>query len=153
MLWSGGISFAGVIAFLFADLIVLPILNAYRKYYGSAFALRAAALMFTTMVAAALLVDVVFAGAGLIPSGARPSRSDLFGSITVNYTLGLNLAGFVLFAALFWITHRRGATDPVCGMRVNRATATRARVQGHTMYFCSEGCREAFGFGEVALRA
>src|SRR5579863_10276108 len=48
VLWSGGISFAGVLAFLFADLIVLPILSIYRKYYGAAYAARIAALMFAT---------------------------------------------------------------------------------------------------------
>ena len=57
VLWSGGISFAGVVAFIFADLIVLPIVLAYRKYYGTAFALRITALMFVTIVIAALLVD------------------------------------------------------------------------------------------------
>ena len=57
VLWSGGISFAGVLSFLFADLIVLPIVAIYRKYYGTAFALRITALMFVTMVLAALVVD------------------------------------------------------------------------------------------------
>ena len=71
VLWSGGISFAGVMAFIFADLIVLPIVLAYRKYYGTAFALRITALMFVTMVVAALVVDLGFGLAGLIPD-ARP---------------------------------------------------------------------------------
>src|SRR5205085_6296178 len=57
VLWSGGISFAGVLAFIFADLIVLPIIAIYRKYYGTKFALRITALMFVTMVIAALIVD------------------------------------------------------------------------------------------------
>src|SRR6476659_6354870 len=60
VLWSGGISFAGVLAFIFADLIVLPIILAYRQYYGTAFALRITALMFVTMVIAALIIDVLF---------------------------------------------------------------------------------------------
>src|SRR3954470_10848695 len=81
VLWSGGISFAGVLAFIFADLIVLPIVLAYRKYYGWSFALRIVALMFVTMVAAALIIDLVFGAVGLIPSGARPSRGDVFGQI------------------------------------------------------------------------
>src|SRR5438067_9060332 len=72
VLWSGGISFGGVLAFLFADLIVLPIVAAYRKYYGTAFALRIAALMFVTMVVAALIVDGLFGLLGLIPTGPRP---------------------------------------------------------------------------------
>ncbi|HET9720255.1 MAG TPA: permease, partial [Solirubrobacteraceae bacterium] len=66
VLWSGGLSFAGVLAFLFADLIVLPIIAAYRKYYGTAFALRITVLMFVTMVVAALIVDGLFSVLGLI---------------------------------------------------------------------------------------
>ena len=60
VLWSGGISFAGVMAFIFADLIVLPIIVIYRKYYGREYALRIVALMFVTMVIAALIVDGLF---------------------------------------------------------------------------------------------
>jgi uncharacterized protein len=144
VLWSGGISFAGVLAFLFADLIVLPIIAIYRKYYGTAFALRITALMFLTMVVAALIVDALFSGAGLIPTGARPSRSDIFGTISLDYKLALNLLGFVIFVLLLWLTARRGATDPVCGMKVDRAKAIRRRHGGETVYFCSEECSQAF---------
>jgi uncharacterized membrane protein YraQ (UPF0718 family) len=121
VLWSGGISFAGVMAFIFADLIVLPIILAYRKYYGWAFALRIVALMFVTMVIAALLVDGLFSTANLIPTGSRPSRADIFGSAQLDYKLVLNIIGLLIFAALFYLTARRGATDPVCGMKVDRA--------------------------------
>ncbi len=114
VLWSGGIGFSGVLAFLFADLIVLPILAIYRKYYGTTFALRIAALMFVTMVIAALLVGGAFSALGLIPSGPRPTRADIFSSIRVDYKLVLNALGIVIFAALFWLKDRRGATDPVC---------------------------------------
>ncbi|MGE5282804.1 MAG: permease [Chloroflexota bacterium] len=144
VLWSGGISFAGVLAFIFADLIVLPIVAAYRKYYGSAFALRITALMFVTMVVAALIVDGVFSVLGLVPSGPRPSRADVFGSVELDYKLVLNVAATAVFAALFWLTARRGATDPVCGMKVDRTKATTLEVGGKTLYFCSEHCRGAF---------
>ncbi len=144
VLWSGGISFAGVMAFIFADLIVLPIIAIYRKYYGWAFALRITALMFVTMVLAALAVDGLFNLFGLVPSGTRPSRGDIFGSIQVDYKLFLNLFGAVVFAVLFWLTMRRGVTDPVCGMKVDRAKALTAEHQGHTYYFCSQRCRERF---------
>ncbi len=113
VLWSGGISFAGVIAFIFADLIVLPIVLAYRKYYGTAFALRITALMFVTIVIAALLVDGLFGLAGLIPTGPRPTREDIFGSIELDYKLVLNLLGLAVFAALFWLS-RRGRTSSHC---------------------------------------
>ncbi len=144
VLWSGGISFAGVMAFIFADLIVLPILAIYRKYYGTEFTVRITALMFVTMVAAALIIDAAFSALGLIPSGPRPTRTDIFGSIAVNYKLVLNLAGLAVFATLFWLTARRGATDPVCGMKVDRAKAVTMNVDGQTFCFCSEHCLHAF---------
>jgi uncharacterized protein len=144
VLWSGGISFAGVMAFIFADLIVLPIIAIYRKYYGGKFALRITALMFVTMGAAALITDGLFSALGLIPAGARPTRTDIFGSITVNYKLFLNLAALAAFAALFGLTARRGATDPVCGMKIDRARAVEKQFAGETFYFCSAHCLHAF---------
>jgi hypothetical protein len=144
VLWSGGISFAGVMAFIFADLIVLPIIAIYRKYYGTRFALRIIALMFATMVVAALITDALFGGLGLIPSGARPTRTDIFSNITINYKLFLNLLGLVIFAVLLWLTARRGATDPVCGMKVDRAKAVTKDVDGQTFYLCSQHCLHAF---------
>jgi uncharacterized protein len=143
VLWSGGISFAGVMAFIFADLIVLPIVLAYRKYYGLNVALRITALMFLTMVLAALVVDLVFDALGLIPA-TRPSTEDVFGSIQVDYKLVLNVLATVVFAALFGLTVRRGATDPVCGMTVDKRRALQAQHGGHTYFFCSEGCRSRF---------
>ena len=126
VLWSGGISFAGIMAFIFADLIVLPIMAIYRKYYGTRFTLRIVALMFVAMVAAALVIDGLFNATGLIPTGSRPSRGDIFGTITINYKLFLNVFGVIVFAGLLWLTQRRGVTDPVCGMRVDRAKASPA---------------------------
>jgi uncharacterized membrane protein YraQ (UPF0718 family) len=144
VLWSGGISFAGVLAFLFADLIVLPILAIYRKYYGHAFAVRISALMFITMVIAALIVDGIFSALGLIPTGPRPTRADIFSAVHVDYKLALNVLGVVIFAALFWLTARRGVTDPVCGMKVDRDKAVTKELGGATYYFCSNHCLHAF---------
>ncbi|MGH2904603.1 MAG: permease [Solirubrobacteraceae bacterium] len=144
VLWSGGISFAGVIAFIFADLIVLPIIAIYRKYYGPRFTRRIVALMFVAMVTAALIIDGLFSALGLIPQGARPSREDIFGTIAVNYKLFLNLFGVLVFVALFWLTRRRGATDPVCGMTVDRAKAIRKDFAGESFFFCSRHCADAF---------
>jgi len=110
VLWSGGISFGGVVAFLFADLIVIPIVLAYRKYYGTAFALRITALMFVTIVIAALVVDGIFGLANLIPTGPRPTRDDVFGSIEVDYKLFLNLLGLAIFAALYWVSRGHGGS-------------------------------------------
>ena len=144
VLWSGGISFAGVLAFLFADLIVIPILLIYRKYYGIKFTVRITALMFVTMVIAALIVDGIFSALGLIPTGPRPTRGDIFSSIQINYKLALNVLGLAIFGVLFWLTARRGATDPVCGMKVDRDKAIRLELAGQTHFFCSEHCLHAF---------
>jgi uncharacterized protein len=151
VLWSGGISFAGVMAFIFADLIVLPIIVAYRKYYGTGFALRITGLMFVTMVLAALVVDLLFSGAGLIPDD-RPTADNVFGSIEADYKLFLNLLGVVIFGALFWLTVSRGATDPVCGMKVDRSKAVTKTVDGETFYFCSEHCLHAFAVDDASRR-
>jgi uncharacterized protein len=143
VLWSGGISFAGVIAFIFADLIVVPIVLIYRKYYGNAYAKRIVALMFVTMVAAALIVDGLFGAAGLIPQ-ARPSRADIFSQVKIDYKLFTNILGVAVFAAFFALTMRRGVTDPVCGMKVDKAKALRMDFAGETVYFCSKHCLHAF---------
>jgi len=143
VLWSGGISFAGVMAFIFADLIVLPILAVYRKYYGWQFALRITALMFVTMVIAALLIDVLFGGLGFIPA-TRPTADDVFGTVELNYKAALNAAGLVVFVLLIGMTVRRGVADPVCGMTVDRSKALRLEAGGQTHHFCSEHCLHEF---------
>ncbi len=143
VLWANGISFAGVMAFIFADLIVLPILVIYRKYYGWAFAVRITLLMLATMIIAALLVDGLFSAAGLIPS-ERPSADDVFGSIGVDYKLALNLVATAIFLALIGLTLRRGARDPVCGMTVDRSKALRERHAETTYFFCSGHCKALF---------
>jgi uncharacterized membrane protein YraQ (UPF0718 family)/YHS domain-containing protein len=150
VLWSGGISFSGVLAFLFADLIVLPIVAIYRKYYGTAFALRITALMLIAMVLAALGVGGVFSAIGLVPA-TRPSADDVFGSVGLDYKLVLNVIALAVFAALFALTARRGATDPVCGMTVDRAKAATLEVDGRTLYFCSEHCRHTYASERAAV--
>jgi uncharacterized membrane protein YraQ (UPF0718 family)/YHS domain-containing protein len=150
VLWSGGISFAGVLAFLFADLIVLPILAIYRKYYGRRFALRITLLMFVTMAVSALVVAGVFSALDLVPGGPRPTRADIFSSIRPNYKLVLNVIGAAIFAGLLWLTVRRGVTDPVCGMRVDRSRAVTLEHGGRTRYFCGEHCRSTFDREQAA---
>ena len=143
VLWSGGISFGGVLAFIFADLVVLPIIAIYRKYYGWAFAIRITLLMLVTMAGAALLIDAAFSALGMVPH-TRPTRAQVFSGIGLDYKLVLNLLGLVIFGALFGLTIRRGVTDPMCGMRVDRAKAVRLEQAGHTYHFCSAACRERF---------
>jgi uncharacterized protein len=145
ILWAGGISFAGVIAFIYADLITLPILLVYRKYYGTRFALKLTALMLAAIVAAALAIDGLFSALGLIPEG-RPSIDSITDrGISLNYTAVLNAIFTVVGGLLLWLTITGGATDPVCGMRVDRhATPHIADHAGRTYFFCSAGCRSEF---------
>ena len=110
VLWSGGISFGGVIAFIFGDLIILPIISAYRKYYGARIALVLTAVMFGCMVVAALIVDGVFSLLGLVPSH-RPSFDSITGRpVTWNYTTFLDIAATIVFAVLMTRAYRTG--DP-----------------------------------------
>jgi uncharacterized membrane protein YraQ (UPF0718 family) len=97
VLWNGGISFGGVIAFIFADLIVLPILNIYRKYYGANMAAFLLVTFYVTMVAAGYAVEILFGAAGLIPSERNAKVVEA--SVTLNYTTVLNII-FLAFAAL-----------------------------------------------------
>ena len=108
VLWSGGIGFGGVVAFIFADLIVLPILAIYRKYYGGPYALRITALMLVTMILAALVVAGLFSLAGLVPH-ARPTRAEIFSGVQLDYKLFTNLAGLAIFLGLFALTVRPNA--------------------------------------------
>jgi uncharacterized protein len=89
VLWNGGISFGGVVSFIFADLIVLPVLNIYRKYYGRRVSLYLLATFYAAMVLAGLVVEVVFEALGLIPD-ARAAKV-VEASVTWNYTTVLNL--------------------------------------------------------------
>jgi hypothetical protein len=97
VLWNGGISFGGVIAFIFADLIVLPVLNIYRKYYGLKMAAFLFATFYAAMASAALIVELIFGASGLVP--AQRNARVVEASITWNYTTWLNIA-FIVLAAL-----------------------------------------------------
>jgi uncharacterized membrane protein YraQ (UPF0718 family) len=98
VLWNGGISFGGVIAFIFADLLILPILNIYRKYYGTRMALVLLGTFYTAMVGAGYLVELLFGVTGLIPT--RRSATVIQAGISWNYTTWLNIAFLVLAGVL-----------------------------------------------------
>jgi len=98
VLWNGGISFGGVAAFIFADLIVLPILNIYRKYYGRRMATFLFVTFYLTMAAAGYVVEVVFGLLGLVPE--ERNAKVLEATIQLNYTTVLNVMFLLLSAAL-----------------------------------------------------
>jgi uncharacterized membrane protein YraQ (UPF0718 family) len=106
VLWAGGISFSGVIAFIYADLIIIPLILIYRRYYGPPVMLLLVGVMFASMVAAALVVDGIFSAAGLIPDH-RPSIDSITSrGITWNYTTFLNIVFTLVAAALIGLTLR-----------------------------------------------
>ncbi len=100
VLWGGGISFGGVIAFIFADLIVLPILDIYRKYYGWRMMGFLLATFYVAMAAAAFLVDLLFGALGLIPNAHRAQIA--MAAFAWNYTTWLNIVFLCLAALLLW---------------------------------------------------
>ena len=98
VLWKGGISFGGVAAFIFADLIIAPILNIYRKYYGAKMGRFILVTFYAAMAIAGYLIEVVFGGLGLIPDRASAKIPDQ--GIAWDYTTWLNIAFFLLAAVL-----------------------------------------------------
>ena len=98
VLWKGGISFGGVVAFIFADLLIAPILSIYRKYYGIRMAAFLAATFYVAMVVAGYVVELVFGGLGLIPSQSAAKVPDQ--GVSWDYTTFLNIAFLVLAAVL-----------------------------------------------------
>jgi len=150
-LWHGGIGFGGVVSFIFADLITIPLLLIYRKYYGTALTLRLFATFWALMSIAGLAVEGIFQLFGAVPT-ARPEAvvPDRF---AWNYTTFLNIAFLAVLAGLFWLSRRRAAdrpdgryaTDPTCGMQVEKANAPAHLVHdGADVWFCSDGCRTGY---------
>jgi hypothetical protein len=114
VLWNGGISFGGVVAFIFADLIILPILNIYRKYYGTRMMLFILGTFYATMVIAGYVIEFLFGAIGLIPSGRHAKVVEA--SITLNYTTVLNILFLVLAALLVYRFVRSGGIPMLRGM-------------------------------------
>ena len=106
VLWGAGVSFGGVLAFLYADLIVLPLLDVYRRYYGWKMAAYIAAVFYATMVIAAVIMDLVFHALGWVPKTRPDLRMEMV-HFSVNYTFWLNLAFGALAAWLFLVSRRQ----------------------------------------------
>jgi len=109
VLWNNGISFGGVIAFIFADLIVLPILDIYRRYYGPRMTGFLLAAFYAAMAVAALIVEALFGALGLIPEERKAQVVEA--SVTWNYTTLLNVAFLALAALLIWRFMKTGGPE------------------------------------------
>jgi uncharacterized membrane protein YraQ (UPF0718 family)/YHS domain-containing protein len=150
-LWHGGISFGGVVSFLFADLIAVPLVLVYRKFYGTALALRLVGVLWAVTAAGGLATQGLFQAARLIPT-TRPLQV-VPEQFAFDATTALDIAAIVLFIALVWAArHRvrseqseRVAIDPICGMQIERASAPATVAHdGRTFFFCSDHCATRF---------
>ena len=150
-LWKGGISFGGVISFIFADLIAMPLLLVYRKLYGTQMTLRMLGVFWVVMSVAGLITEVLFRALGLVPH--LRSATIVPDHLAWDATTLLNLGFLAIFGALFVLSRRTrdaasGATtaiDPVCGMQVQIANAPASTTHAGTrIYFCSDRCKERF---------
>jgi uncharacterized membrane protein YraQ (UPF0718 family) len=158
-LWRGGISFGGVISFIFADLITLPLLLIYRKYFGTALTLRLLAAFWIAMSTAGLATEYIAKAAHLVPKvGTHIVPLTHAGA---NYTTVLNVVAAIGFGVHYWLYRSRtaGATgigedptegsrfanDPMCRMQVEKALApARLQFKSQTVYFCSDHCLAKF---------
>jgi uncharacterized membrane protein YraQ (UPF0718 family)/YHS domain-containing protein len=151
-LWHDGATFGGVVAFVFADLISLPLLLIYRKLYGGPLTARLLGIFWLAMSVAGLCTELIFKAAGLVPT-TRPTlvAPDHF---SWDYTTVLNIVFLALFAGVYWLHHNKQrfgggqayARDPVCGMQVEKAHpgAILRAADGETIYFCSDHCKEHY---------
>jgi uncharacterized membrane protein YraQ (UPF0718 family)/YHS domain-containing protein len=145
-LWKGGISFGGVVSFVFADLITLPLLAIYRRYYGTAITLRLLGVFWAVMSATGLIVEYLFRALA-VPDPHRPAVIAQTG-FRWNATTFLDVAALLAFVVIYRryrtrdTTSGRYAIDPVCGMQVEVAHAP-AHRDGR--YFCSDHCAATYG--------
>ena len=153
-LWTGGISFGGTVAFVFADLIALPLLLIYRKYYGARLTAKLLAVFWVTMSAAGLATEYLFRAIGIEP-GPDTAQHGMIGRDVWgwNYTAVLDFIALAVFAGIYWLYRNRErfggggayAKDPVCGMQVEKAhPGAISHHHGRTVYFCSDHCREKY---------
>ncbi len=147
-LYAGGISFGGTVAFVFADLLALPLVVIYAKLYGRRLAVRMVLSFWAVMSTAGLLVDLLFRRVGITfparPAQVAPTR------FSWDYTTCLNLV-FLVVAVGVYVLHRQRqpghayAHDPVCGMQVERAhPGAYTEHEGAGVFFCSDRCLEKF---------
>jgi uncharacterized protein len=150
-LWSGGVSFGGVVAFIFADLLSAPLVVIYWRLYGRRQALVLAGVFWAVMSAAGLLTEGVFRLLGILPT-SRPAEPVHTG-FAWNATTLLNIVALAFLAGLWWLARHRDrfgggeryAIDPTCGMQVEKAHPGSVWTDGSArVYFCSDGCRDAF---------
>jgi uncharacterized membrane protein YraQ (UPF0718 family) len=129
VLWNGGISFGGVVAFIFADLIIVPILVIYRKYYGTRMMLFMVGSFYVTMVGAGYVVELLFGALGLVPSGRHAKVGEI--AVRFDYTTVLNIV-FLLVAAALVVRFVRTGGRPMLKMMGGGPSDGDGLGDGHT---------------------
>lgn len=150
-LWHGGLSFGGTISFIFADLLAIPLVLIYRKYYGTKLAIRLTLVFWLVMSLSGLITELIFQLLGQIPVASHSmSHSN---SIGWNYTTVLDAIALIVIIWVYWMYRTRlvdgedqeFAKDWVCGMQVRISDApANFELNGKFYYFCMPGCRESF---------
>ena len=149
-LWNAGITFGGVIAFIFADLISLPLVLIYRKYYGTKMALKLTLIFWLVMSVSGLITEGIFSALKAIPMHMSMSMGDKhFG---LNATTILDAVALILAALVYYFYKQPDssgdndfAQDPICGMQVRKSDAPASWLyDGVTYYFCMQGCKDAY---------
>jgi uncharacterized membrane protein YraQ (UPF0718 family)/YHS domain-containing protein len=150
-LYEGGISFGGTVAFIFADLIALPLVVIYGKFYGRRLAVRLFFAFWAVMSTAGLLTDLLFRGLSI---GIPKRKAEIaMTRLEWNYTTLLNIVFLFVAAAVYWTYRNRErlggggayAKDPVCGMQVERSNpGATSQHEDATVYFCSDRCKDKY---------
>ena len=150
-LWHGGITFGGTIAFIFADLISLPLVLIYRKYYGTKLAIRLTLVFWLVMSLSGFITEMIFIALNQIPKASHKMAHS--NEIGLNYTTVLNVFALLLIIWVYWMYRSRKvegadqefAKDWVCGMQVRISDAPASfNLNGENYYFCMPGCKESF---------
>ncbi len=150
-LWGGGISYGGVISFIFADLISMPLLLIYRKFYGTKIALKIFVILFFVMAISGYVIGELMSVVHLVPNHA--STKFYSESIKFNYSLVLNLISLVIVGAIYFLYRNQSrygggkslAIDPICKMQVRKSSAPAIYKSGsETVWFCSDRCKETY---------
>ena len=150
-LWHGGITFGGTIAFIFADLISLPLVLIYRKYYGTKLAIRLTLVFWLVMSISGFITELIFIALDQIPEASHKMAHS--NEIGLNYTTILDVFALLLIIWVYWMyrnreiegTNQEFAKDWVCGMQVRISDAPASyELNGKMYYFCMPGCKASF---------
>jgi uncharacterized membrane protein YraQ (UPF0718 family) len=150
-LWQGGITFGGVIAFIFADLLAFPLVMIYRKYYGNKLALRLSLIFWFVMSLSGLITEGIFSLLSQIPDHHLGAIAK--SHVGWNLTTILNVLALLVLGTVYWLYKTKGtsemenefAQDVVCKMQVRTSDApAKTEHEGKMYYFCSPGCKESF---------